>query len=88
MEEKSEEISYYKEDNVVVYKEDDGSFEAQDYNKVHEHHGFKAPCNKMGYIRYIKNDESCEHGICKALHEIPVINGFHSLIFPGSCLPN
>ena len=55
MEEKSEEISYYKEDNVVVYKEDDGSFEAQDYNKVHIHMVLKHPWNKMEYFWCIEN---------------------------------
>lgn len=32
--ERTEEISFYKEDNVVIYKEEDGSFQAQDFNKV------------------------------------------------------
>lgn len=33
-EKKSEEILFYKEDNIVVYKDKDSSFAARDFNKV------------------------------------------------------
>ena len=33
-EETQEENSYYKKDNIVMLKKEDGTFEAQDFNKV------------------------------------------------------
>ena len=33
-ERQDEEISYYKKDNVVMFKKEDGTFEATDFNKV------------------------------------------------------